>query len=75
MATGQTLLDTMEIMDRGLQLQSGETGVTLVLQALCILLCSLVPIQVDAQCGIGQTVVTFIGIRYRMRLIRCDITA
>jgi hypothetical protein len=25
MATGQTLLDTMEIMDRGLQLQSGET--------------------------------------------------
>lgn len=27
MATGQTLLDLMEVMDRGLQLQSGETGV------------------------------------------------
>ena len=34
MATGQTLLDTMEIMDRGLQLQSGETGVTLGLRAV-----------------------------------------
>ena len=34
MATGQTLLDTMEVMDRGLQLQSGETGVTLALRAL-----------------------------------------
>ncbi len=34
MATGQTLLDTMEVMDRGLQLQSGETGVTLGLRAL-----------------------------------------
>jgi hypothetical protein len=33
-ATGQTLLDTMEVMDRGLQLQSGETGVTLALRAL-----------------------------------------
>jgi|TARA_R110002020_G_scaffold446683_1_gene658961 hypothetical protein len=34
MATGQTMLDTMEVMDRGLQLQSGETGVTLALRAL-----------------------------------------
>ena len=34
MATGQTLMDTMEVMDRGLQLQSGETGVTLALRAL-----------------------------------------
>ena len=34
MATGQSLLDTMEVMDRGLQLQSGETGVTLGLRAL-----------------------------------------
>jgi hypothetical protein len=33
-ATGQSLLDTMEVMDRGLQLQSGETGVTLGLRAL-----------------------------------------
>ena len=34
MATGQTLLDLMEVMDRGLQLQSGETGVTRALSAL-----------------------------------------
>ena len=34
MATGQSLLDTMEVMDRGLQLQSGETGVTLGLRAV-----------------------------------------
>ena len=34
MATGQSMLDTMEVMDRGLQLQSGETGVTLALRAL-----------------------------------------
>ena len=34
MATGQTLLDLMEVMDRGLQLQSGETGVTQGLLAL-----------------------------------------
>ena len=34
MATGQTLLDLMEVMDRGLQLQSGETGVTQGLVAL-----------------------------------------
>ncbi len=34
MATGQTLLDLMEVMDRGLQLQSGETGVTRGLTAL-----------------------------------------
>lgn len=33
MATGQSVLDLMEIMDRGLQLQSGETGVTLGLRA------------------------------------------
>jgi hypothetical protein len=34
MATGQSVLDLMEIMDRGLQLQSGETGVTLGLRAV-----------------------------------------
>lgn len=34
MATGQSLMDLMEVMDRGLQLQSGETGVTLGLRAL-----------------------------------------
>ena len=34
MATGQSMLDTMEVLDRGLQLQSGETGVTLGLRAL-----------------------------------------
>jgi hypothetical protein len=34
MATGQSMLDTMEVLDRGLQLQSGETGVTLALRAL-----------------------------------------
>ena len=34
MATGQSMLDTMEVMDRGLQLQSGETGVTFGLRAL-----------------------------------------
>ena len=34
MATGQSMLDTMEVMDRGLQLQSGETGVTFALRAL-----------------------------------------
>ena len=34
MATGQTLLDLMEVMDRGLQLQSGETGVTRGLTAI-----------------------------------------
>jgi len=34
MATGQSMLDTMEALDRGLQLQSGETGVTLALRAL-----------------------------------------
>jgi|GEM_PF-4949019 len=33
MATGQTILDVMEVMDRGLQLQSGETGVTFALRA------------------------------------------
>ena len=33
MATGQSILDLMEVMDRGLQLQSGETGVTLGLRA------------------------------------------
>ena len=33
MATGQTVLDLMEVLDRGLQLQSGETGVTLGLRA------------------------------------------
>jgi hypothetical protein len=33
-ATGQSMLDTMEVLDRGLQLQSGETGVTLALRAL-----------------------------------------
>lgn len=34
MATGQTMLDLMEVMDRGLQLQSGETGVAKALVAL-----------------------------------------
>ena len=34
MATGQSMLNTMEVLDRGLQLQSGETGVTLGLRAL-----------------------------------------
>ena len=34
MATGQSILDLMEAMDRGLQLQSGETGVTLGLRAV-----------------------------------------
>jgi len=34
MATGQSMMDTMEVLDRGLQLQSGETGVTLALRAL-----------------------------------------
>jgi len=34
MATGQSVLDLMEVMDRGLQLQSGETGVTLGLRAV-----------------------------------------
>jgi hypothetical protein len=34
MATGQTMLDLMEVMDRGLQLQSGETGVSKALKAL-----------------------------------------
>jgi hypothetical protein len=34
MATGQSLMDLMEIMDRGLALQSGETGVTMGLRAL-----------------------------------------
>lgn len=34
MATGQSILDLMEVMDRGLQLQSGETGVTLGLRAV-----------------------------------------
>ena len=34
MATGQSLLDLMEVLDRGLQLQSGETGVTFGLRAL-----------------------------------------
>jgi hypothetical protein len=34
MATGQSILDLMEIMDRGLQLQSGETGVTVGLRAV-----------------------------------------
>jgi len=33
-ATGQSLLDLMEVLDRGLQLQSGETGVTFGLRAL-----------------------------------------
>ena len=33
MATGQTILDVMEVMARGLQLQSGETGVTFALRA------------------------------------------
>ena len=33
MATGQTLLDLMEVLDRGLQLQSGQTGVTMGLRA------------------------------------------
>lgn len=34
MATGQSILDLMEVMDRGLQLQSGETGVVLGLRAV-----------------------------------------
>ena len=34
MATGQTMLELMEVMDRGLQLQSGETGVAKALVAL-----------------------------------------
>lgn len=34
MATGQSMLDTMEVLDRGLQLQSGETGVALALRSL-----------------------------------------
>jgi hypothetical protein len=34
MATGQSLLDLMEVMDRGLALQSGETGVTIGLRAV-----------------------------------------
>ena len=33
MATGQTILDLMEVFDRGLQLQSGESGVTMGLRA------------------------------------------
>jgi hypothetical protein len=33
MATGQTILDLMEVLDRGLQLQSGQTGVTMGLRA------------------------------------------
>ena len=33
MATGQTILNLMEALDRGLQLQSGESGVTLALRA------------------------------------------
>ena len=33
MATGQTILNLMEVLDRGLQLQSGESGVTLGLRA------------------------------------------
>ena len=34
MATGQTMLDLMEALDYGLQLQSGESGVTRGLKAL-----------------------------------------
>jgi hypothetical protein len=34
MATGQTILNLMEALDRGLQLQSGESGVTLALRAV-----------------------------------------
>ncbi len=34
MATGQTILDLMEVLDRGLQLQSGQTGVTIGLRAV-----------------------------------------
>jgi hypothetical protein len=34
MATGQSVLDLMEVMDRGLALQSGETGVTFGLRAV-----------------------------------------
>ena len=34
MATGQSVLDLMEVMDRGLALQSGESGVTLGLRAV-----------------------------------------
>jgi hypothetical protein len=34
MATGQSMLDTMELLDRGVQGQSGETGVTMGLRAL-----------------------------------------
>ena len=34
MATGQSILDLMEVMDRGLQAQSGESGVTLALRAV-----------------------------------------
>ena len=34
MATGQSVLDLMEVMDRGLALQSRESGVTLGLRAV-----------------------------------------
>jgi hypothetical protein len=34
MATGQSILDLIEVMDRGMALQSGETGVTIGLRAV-----------------------------------------
>ena len=33
MATGQSILDLIEVMDRGMALHSGETGVTMGLRA------------------------------------------
>ena len=58
MATGQTILDVMETMDRGLQLQSGESSVTLSLRAVNVAQDHLEALLSTAPNSYGSTAAT-----------------
>ena len=58
MATGQTILDVMETMDRGLQLQSGESSVTLSLRAVNVAQDHLEALLATAPNSYGSTAST-----------------
>ena len=58
MATGQTILDVMEVMDRGLQLQSGESSVTLSLRAVNVAQDHLEALLATAPNSYGSTAST-----------------
>ena len=69
MATGQTILDVMEVMDRGLQLQSGESSVTLSLRAVNVAQDHLEAMLATAPNSYGSTVAT---VTFPTGLLRID---